>query len=147
MKLLTGALFLTLAISEAKAAEPWELQIPSLQDQYDSVQKEKLDEMVDIAETDEYFAGRIFTVKWKDEIYKVVDRRAEPRRPVTTPPPRDRFMELTQSLGSQAQGKLRLEVKIDRKADGSETETWIFEIDAGWKAESDMKESMGKYHK
>lgn len=149
MKLLTGALFLALASSQAYALEPWEsdYKFPSLEEQVEQANLIIIKQMVETAKEDPDFAGTIFTATYKDAIVGVVDRRSEPRRPSTTPPARDKFMELSQSLGSQAQGKLRLEYKIDRRADGSETETWIFEVDAGWKAESEMKESMGKYHR
>lgn len=143
-KIVIAALLMS---GSAMAKEDWEIELPSLSEQYEQAQKGLLDQMVKEAETDPYFAGTMFTVNWKDDVYKIVDRRSEPRRPGTTPPPRDRFVELTQSLGAGAHGKLRLEVKIDRRADGSETETWIFEVDAGWQAQESMKESMGKYHR
>lgn len=144
MKKIMTACFLSLAVP---AFAQYELNFPSLQEQVEAAQLETVQKMVEIAETDPYFAGKLFTAMWKGEVYKVVDRRTEPQKPSTTPPPRDRFMELSQSLGVSARGKVRIEVKIDKKADGSSTETWIFEADMGWQAQEDMSEAVGKQHR
>lgn len=143
-KILTLA---SLALSvPAMAQAPYELQIPSLQDQVAEAEKIKADEVVRLAQTDPGFAGTLFIVKLGNQEYAKVDRRNEPRAPAT-PPPVDKFVQLAQGFSTGATGNVHFELKIKKNADGSEEQTWVFDMKAGWQAEESMSEAMGKQHR
>lgn len=124
------------------AGEPYELEIPSLSDQYDQAQKEILDQTAEVLRTDPYMAGSIYTLYHKGEVYRVVDRRGEVAKPVGSAG-LSRMSLFINGLSAEARAQLRIQVKFN--ADGSEE--WNVAFDANWQAQTGMNDAMGKAHK
>lgn len=148
MKSLALSLFLTMP--PLMAAEPWELTFPSLEEQWEKAQLEKLDEIVREAEVNPDYAGTLFQVKWKGELYKAVDRRAEPpRKPAGQAPGRSAALAaLVNGLSTEARAQVQLQLKVTYNRDGTiASEDWTLNFAADWQAQTGMGEANDKAHK
>lgn len=106
-------LFTALATQAAHAFEfP---PIPSLQEQYENA---KINEVTDIFQNDDYFAGKLVNIEMFGKNI-VVDRRKEPSNtPPGTPPPAvgsplSTLTEVLDGLNAEAKGKV--EINVERK--------------------------------
>jgi len=100
-----------------------------------------LDEAVEIAKTDPAWAGLLFEAKYKGEVYKVVDRRNEPKQqPQGNTDRMQRFIN-----GLNAEARSQIQVQVIFYPDG--TESWTLSFNANLSLGSGMKDAMGKYHK
>lgn len=150
MKRFAIALGVLLLSPSAMAKEPWELDIPSLEEQWEKAQLEKLDEIVREAEGDPDYAGTVFQVNWKGELYKAVDRRAEPARkpPGQTPARSAALAALINGLSSDARSQVQVQLKVTYNKDGTiASEDWTLNFAASWQAQTGMGEANDKSHK
>lgn len=138
-----------LLASTAWAGEPWELEIPSLEEQVEQAQLAQLDQVVEIARTDPEYAGMLFEVKYKGQLYKAVDRRGEPQRSPGNPPARnDRMLSFLNGLSAEARAQVQVQVNITYNKDGTvANENWVLSFNANWQAQSGMNDAHGKNHK
>lgn len=134
----------------AMAKEPWELDFPSLEEQWEAAQLNKLDEIVSDAAVDPNYAGTVFQVNWKGEVYKTLDRRAEPTRkaPGQTPARSAAMAALINGLSSDARSQVQIQLKVTYNKDGSiASEDWTLNFAASWQASTGMGEANDKSHK
>jgi len=144
--LIIGLLLTTPAI----AKEPWELDIPSLDDQINAALADKRDAVLEEVRTNDYFAGTLFKFTDHQGQEFIIDRLAQtPKRTPGNPPPRlETLGSLLGGLSTEARGRVRVEVKRQFYQDGTlKSEDWIIDMGGSWQAETGMGEANDKAHK
>lgn len=142
-------LLAALVSTAAVAQEPYELDIPSLEDQAKQAEEIKFEAVVNEIRTAPYFAGTYSKLQFRGQQI-VVDRRGEtPIRTPGNPPPRlETLGSLLGGLSVDARGSVHIEVKREFNADGTlKSESWSIDVGGQWQAESGMNEATGKQHK
>ena len=148
------SLLLICALSPAclLASEPYELEIPSLEDQFIVAQQSVIDDLIKELEENDAFAGKLTEVFIMKKRF-VVDRTAEaPKAPTGNAPRAPRVGSILNDLGVKASGQVRIRVthKTFDSDSGKVTAEDIWEIDFGgaWQAQdSSMVDVVGKLHK
>lgn len=145
--MLKQALFIGILATPAMA-EPWDLDIPSLEEQNRAAEAASFQDMLTSIQTSPDFAGTYSALSFRGQRY-VVDRRAEPvsKKPGASPAS-VKISAFVNSLSAEARGSVHISVSYTYNTDGSiKSENWAIDFQGSWQSQAGMDDSMGKSHK
>ena len=146
-KKIAVSLFFLLSGTSAMAKEPWELDIPSLEEQIKQAKENEFYDNVEFLRNDPRGAGEKFIMHSPSGTEIVIDRRLERRTP-GNPPPRMAVSDLLGNVSAETRGSMRIYVRENFDANGVLTSReWQIDFGGSWQVQSGFTETNDKMHK